>query len=468
MSVATPFAPSETIAATLAAFADGLQLDAVPATVRSKAKLLLLDMIGAGFASATFDFGRRAMNGLLHLDRGDAVVIGFRERLALRDAVLMNGILVHGLDYDDTSIYGRVHPSSSCGTTALSMASHRSRCGADLLAAYIAALECTIRLGAVVKGSFQQRGFHPTGVVGTFGAAIAAGRLLGLPPQQLAMAQGIALSMAAGSQEFAIEGAWTKRMHPGWAGAAGITAAALAKGGFVGPSLAYEGNRGLYKLYLGELFAQCDLSLATAGLGSEWQIETVANKPMPACYFNVPTIDAAVRLATEHDLRPADIASVRALLPQSAVNLVCEPVARKRRPTDSYAAQFSVQFTTAAALVRRRFTLDDLDDATLKDPDILTLADRVDYAVDEKTTFPRFYSGAVEVTLRDGRVLQAREDVNRGAPERSLSAADIERKFVDSAGRLLPSAQVARIGETVLGIERLDDVAAFMPLLALP
>jgi 2-methylcitrate dehydratase PrpD len=189
---------------------------------------------------------------------------------------------------------------------------------------------------------------------------------------------------------------------------------------------------------------------------------------MPACYFNVPTIDAAVRLASDHDLRPADIAHVRALLPQSAVHLVCEPVSRKRRPADSYAAQFSVQFTTATALVRRRFTLDDLDDATLKNPVILALADRVEYAVDGKTTFPRFYSGAVEVTLRDGRVLEAREDVNRGAPERPLSDADIERKFRDGAGRLLPEAQVTRIVEAVLALERLDDVVGFTQLLALP
>ena len=295
--------------------------------------------------------------------------------------------------------------------------------------AYIAALECTVRLGAVVKGGFQQRGFHSTGVVGTFGAALAAGRLFGLSAHELAMAQGIALSMAAGSQEFATEGAWTKRMHPGWSGAAGITAAALAKGGFVGPKLAYEGKRGLYNLYLGELAAQCDLNLATDQLGQAWQIETIAFKPLPACYFNVPTIDAAIRLAEQHQLRADDIANVRALLPQEAVNLVCEPVKTKRRPVDNYAAQFSVQFTTAVALVRRRFTMDDLDDAALTDPEILALADRVDDAVDDKTTFPKFNSGAVIVTTRDGRVLEAREDMNRGAPELAVERDRNHRKI---------------------------------------
>lgn len=447
-----------TIAGRLADFTGGLRRDAIPREIFDKAKLRLLDMVGAALASSSFDFGRCAVQGLLAIETGSSTVIGFREKLALRDAVLVNGILVHGLDYDDTSIYGRVHPSGSCGTTALALGSQLRVSGTELLLSYIAALECTVRLGAVVKGGFQQRGFHPTGVVGTFGATLAAGRLLGLSASELAMAQGVALSMAAGSQEFATEGAWTKRMHPGWAGAGGITAAALAKGGFIGPSLAYEGKRGLYNLYLGDLAAQCDLNLATDRLGIDWQIETIAFKPLPACYFNVPTIDAAIRLAEQYQLRAGDIAHVLVQLPQAAVNLVCEPKATKRRPHDSYAAQFSIYFTTAAALIKRRFTLDDLEDAALRDPEVLSLADRVEYAVDEKTTFPKFYSGAVIVTTCDGRVLEAREDMNRGAPERPLSEAEIVAKFTNSAERVFAPAKAARIAETILSIEKLNDV----------
>lgn len=455
----TEISDQATIAQRLAHFTVGLRRESVPLEIFDKAKLMLLDMVGAALASSSFEFGQRAVQGLLALGGGSSTVIGFRERLSLRDAVLVNGILVHGLDYDDTSIYGRVHPSGSCGTTALGLGSQRGVSGTELLLSYIAALECTVRLGAVVKGGFQQRGFHPTGVVGTFGAVLAAGRLLGLSASELAMAQGIALSMAAGSQEFAAEGAWTKRMHPGWAGAGGITAAALAKGGFIGPSLAYEGKRGLYNLYLGEIAAQCDLNLATDGLGSDWQIETIAFKPLPACYFNVPTIDAAVRLAEQHQLRAGDIARVQALLPQAAVGLVCEPKAAKRRPHDSYAAQFSIYFTTAAALIRRRFTLDDLEDAALHDPEILALADKVEYAVDDKTTFPKFYSGAVIVTTHDGRVLEARENMNRGAPERPLSEAEIIAKFTTSAERVFAPAKAARIAETILNIDKLADVS---------
>jgi 2-methylcitrate dehydratase PrpD len=448
-----------TIASRLADFACGLRREMVPSEIFHKAKLLLLDMVGAALASASFDFGRRAVAGLLAFGTGPATVIGFRDKLALRDAVLANGILVHGLDYDDTSIYGRVHPSGSCGTTALALGADLGVSGSELLLSYVAALECTVRLGAVAKGGFQQRGFHPTGVVGTFGAAIAASRLLGLSPHQTAMAQGIALSMASGSQEFATEGAWTKRLHPGWAGAAGMTAAALAKGGFTGPTLAYEGKRGLYRLYLGEPAEQCDLDLATERLGSAWQIATIAHKPLPACYFNVPTIDAAVRLAEQYQLRPADIAQVTALLPPAAVQLVCEPKSAKRRPRDSYAAQFSVYFTTAAALVRRRFALDDLTDEALHDPDILSLADRVDFAIDDHSTFPRFYSGAIVIATRDGRMLEVREDMNRGAPERPLSEAEIVAKFTDAAERVFTPAKTARLAETLLAIDKIDNVA---------
>ena len=451
-----------TIATRLANFACGLRRDAVPDEIFHKAKLLLLDMVGAALASASFDFGRHAVAGLLAFGSGPATVIGFHDKLALRDAALANGILVHGLDYDDTSIYGRVHPSGSCGTTVLALGGDLGVSGTELLLSYIAALECTVRLGAVVKGGFQQRGFHPTGVVGTFGAAIAASRLLGLSPHQTAMAQGIALSMASGSQEFAAEGAWTKRLHPGWAGTAGMTAAALAKGGFTGPELAYEGKRGLYRLYLADLAEQCDLSLATHRLASDWQIATIAHKPLPACYFNVPTIDAAVRLAEQYQLRPADIANVTALLPGAAVQLVCEPKNAKRRPRDSYAAQFSVYFTTAAALIRRGFTLDDLGDEALRDPDILSLADRVDYAIDDHTTFPRFYSGAVVITTRDGRTLEAREDVNRGAPERPMSEAEIVAKFTDAAERVFTPAKTARLVETLLAVDKIDNVASLV------
>lgn len=458
-------AAGSTIAEQLSRFACELRVADVPAPVSNKVKLQLLDTIGVALASSTFDFARRAVDGLLTLGEGPSTVIGFHERLSVSDAALANGILVHGLDYDDTSIYGRVHPSSACGTAALALGAHLRQSGTECMLSYLIGLECEIRLGAVAKGGLQRRGFHPTGVIGAFGATMVAGRLLALPPDKLAMAQGIALSMAAGSQEFAGEGAWTKRMHPGWAAAVGITAAALAKGGFIGPSKPYEGRFGLFTTYLNEPATASDLEVAVAGLSAAWQIETIATKPLPACYFNVPVIDAAVRIAETNDLRASDITRIEVLLPQAAVQLVCEPGEAKRRPTDCYAAQFSVFFCVAVALARRRFALQDLEDEALHNAEILSLIERTEYAIDEKTTFPKFYSAAVRMTTHDGRTFEAREDVHRGAPEYPLSESEIVAKFMENAERVFSHARATRIRETVEAVEQIDDLNELTHLL---
>src|SRR3989304_1855325 len=205
----------------------------------------------------------------------------------------------------------------------------------------------------------------PAGALGALGAAIAACRLLSLKPAQLTMAQGIVYSAAAGNIEFTANDAWTKRMHAGWAGVGGITAAMLARGGFVGPRTPYEGKFGLYRTYLGAGAASCDLAEATArrGRGAGGEAERGAFTPLPSCHFNHPIIDATIALVTEHDLAPRDIKSIRALLPEAAINTVCEPQANKRAPTDLYGAQFSVYYAGACAAARRRSPLAGLDPA---------------------------------------------------------------------------------------------------------
>lgn len=447
-----------TIAETLSDFAAGLDYEAVPAAARVAAKLHLLDAVGVAYASASFEFARRTLDSLSGFGPGDFEVIGMSGKLALRDAVLMNGILIHGLDFDDTSILGRVHPSAFVVPCVLGMGAFVKASGRDALTAYVAGVECAIRIGAAAKGGFQHAGFHPVGVVGAFGAAIAAGRLLSLEPAQLTMAQGIVYSTAAGNNEFTANDAWTKRMHAGWAGVGGITAAMLARGGFVGPRTPYEGKFGLYRTYLGAGAASCDLAETTARLGTRWEIEHVAFKPVASCHFNHSIIDATIALVTEHDLAPRHIKSIRALLPEAAINAVCEPSAIKRAPTDLYGAIFSVYYAAACAAARRRYTLADLDPPALCDPEVLALAAKVDYAVDPQSNFPRHYSGAVEIVTHDGRRLSRREDVNRGSSERPLASAAIEEKFLENAQRVIPKARAEAVRDAILNIDTSADV----------
>lgn len=429
----------------------------MPAPVAARAKHLVLDAVGIAFASTTYPFAGRTLEALATLGEGSGHVIGCRRRLPLRDAALMNGVLVHGLDFDDTHLEGVVHASASVFPTALAVAVDAERSGAELLGAYVLGMEVAARLGAVAKGELNQVGFHPTGVIAAFACALVAGKLYGLSAEQLTMAQGIVLSMASGTREYSTEGAWTKRLHPGWAAVSGITAAVLARGGFIGPLAAYEGRFGLYATHIGGHDIALDLPAATRALGSAWETMEVAIKPFPACQLSISCLDAAIKIGREHALRPADIASVEALVPPHAVKIVCEPAEAKRRPSSSYAAQFSVQFGVAAALLRHRFGLSEVE--RIDDPEVLALAEKVNWRIDPHTGYPRHFSGEVVVTLTDGRRITQREQINLGAAENPVSDAGIIDKFMGNAGKAVSRADAVRVRDAVLGMERLQAAA---------
>jgi 2-methylcitrate dehydratase PrpD len=317
----------------------------------------------------------------------------------------------------------------------------------------VGAMEVATRLGAVAKGGFHQVGFHPTGLIGAFGCTLAAARILRLDPERATMAQGITLSMASGSLEFLEDGAWTKRMHPGWAGVVGITAATLAKRGFVGPRGAYDGRFGLFASHLGQHFDAADLGLATENLGRSWQIDEVAVKPIPACHFAHAAADAAITLNHAHALPAKAIRRVRVLVPQEVVKTVCEPLANKRNPANSYDAQFSIPYIVATGLLKGRFTLAELEDEALDDPAVLNLASRVDYEIDRASTFPRHYTGEVIIETEDGRTLRHREALNRGCADRPLSNAEIVAKFFDNAERAVARQSAERMRDAVLDFD---------------
>lgn len=437
---------------TLARYAAGFEAAAIPASARERARLLMLDSIGIALASHGYEFSRRALAAIGELDGGgDSVVIGSSRRMDPRNAALANGVLIHGLDYDDTHARGVIHATASVLPAVLAVAARDDRSGADMLAAYVLGMEVATRLGAVAKGGFHQVGFHPTGLIGAFGCTLAAGWLLGLDAQQLVDAQGIALSTASGSLEFLNDGAWNKRMHPGWAACAGITSATFGKHRYTGTRLAYEGRFGLYASHLGAL--DYDLGLATAGLGTQWEVERVSVKPLPACHFTHAAVDAAARLHAQ-GVRPEQVRRITVLVPAEVVKTVCEPEASKRKPANSYEAQFSIPYLVATALCKGRLTLDDLEEAALHDPAVLGLCALTDYRHDPDSDFPLHYGGEVVVELQDGRTLREREAVNRGAEDRPLGADDIRAKFHDNARRQVSAERAAAIEACVLGLEQ--------------
>jgi 2-methylcitrate dehydratase PrpD len=436
----------------LSRFAAGLSLADVPAPVRDRARLHILDGLGLGLASSAYDYGRRAVAGVAAMGAGGACsVLGRAERFEVRDAALINGILIHGLDFDDTHLASIVHPTAASLPCALSLAESLGASGEALLTAYLAGAETAIRIGAAAKGGFHHVGFHATGVVAHFAAAIVAGRLLHLNEDQLVAAQGIVGSTASGIQVFLEEGAWTKRFHPGWAAVAGITAARLAEHGFVGPSRPYEGKFGFFETHLQGEAERVNLDEMTAGLGEVWRFGETALKPYPVCHFIHGCADAAIELYRQVEAQ--NIVKVEAFLPQPTLHIIAEPAELKERPTTDYEAKFSAQFVVAVCLLKGRFGLADLQPRALVDPQVLALATKVRCQADPETAFPTYFSGGVEVTLRDGRILRRHIRVNSGAGERAMETDAVASKFMAAATMTIPVPQAEQIRDAVLALE---------------
>lgn len=458
---AAPFLAGSTSAGTisqrLAHFALGLGYDTIPESVRARAKDLILDAIGVALASTQYDFSHRILSGIRGMaDGGDCSVIGMPERLPLRDAALMNGALIHGLDYDDSHLSAVLHPSVTALACALAVSEKLGRSGRELLAAYVLGVESVIRIAAAAKGAFHHFGFHPTGLVGHFSCALTAGWLYGLNATQLAMAQGLAGSTAAATQEFLEEGAWNKRLHPGWAAVAGITAANLARGGTIGPTKPYEGRLGIFNTHLHDRAKDVDLASITHGLGSRWELPNVAVKPFPVCHFIHACGDSALLLREKHGLDATRIEKITALVPRETLHIIAEPVANKKRPANDYDAKFSVHYFVAACLVRGRFGLAELEVCARNDAAILGLAQKVEAVADPDSRYPTYLSGGVVIRTTDARELRHHEAINRGAGERALSSEDIEAKYFENARLAASERRAGEIRDAVRNIETLN------------
>ncbi|MGR9091988.1 MAG: MmgE/PrpD family protein, partial [Gammaproteobacteria bacterium] len=368
------------------------------------------------------------------------------------DAAHLNGTLIHGLDFDDTHGESVVHTSASAVPTMFIAGLANACTGADALAAFIIAAECASRIGAAARGGFHEKGFHPTGVVGAFGSALAAGYLYGLNAEQLLDAQGIVLSQAAGSLQFLDDGAWTKRNHPGWASVCGQTAAMMAKHGFLGPHDPYFGRYGLFPLHTND-GREINAGKLSDGLGTTWEMANIAFKPYPACHMTHAFADAARTLKATHGFVPEAIERIVAHVHPGEIPVICEPVVNKVRPQNSYDAQFSVNYVIAAALVRERFGLAELEDDALGDPAIAALCAKTTYVPDPDSAYPDYYSGAIDIYLRDGTCLHHREQMNRGSAENPMSDDDIREKFLDNACRTITRDDAETALRLILNLE---------------
>ena len=445
--------------ASLARFAAGLRPADLPPEVTALVKRHLLDVLGVALAAAVDPFAAQARAAVTALagGAGPATVIGDATRLPPAWAALLNGILAHGLDYDDTHEAAVTHVSCSVAPTMLAAAERHASRGADALAALALGMETAVRIGLVAPGAFHDRGFHPTGVCGAYAASLVAGRLAGLDAPRLAHALGLAGSLASGTMEFLTDGTWAKRVHAGWAAHAGLSAAALADAGFSGPGETFEGRFGLYRSHLGA--GEWDVAGLTRDLGTRWHLLDIALKPYPCCHMTHAFIDAAAALRAG-GIAAADVDAVECHIHPREMPVVCEPVESKLAPQSDYDAKFSLPYTVAAMFVRGQVDLDDFSPAAIADRAVLDLARRVTCLPDPAADYPRCFPGRLRVRLRDGRWLAHDEPVNRGSFLRPLADADVADKFRRNAARALPPAQVEAVETAVAALDAAPDVGA--------
>jgi 2-methylcitrate dehydratase PrpD len=432
-----------TLAERLAQFAASLRFEAIPAAVVDNVRLRVLDTLGLALAGSRADFAPPLL-ALVAREHGPCSVLGTDRTASPPLAILVNGALAHGLDFDDTHAASITHASAVVLPTVFALAEARGLDGRALITAAVAGYETITRIGMAASGAFHDRGWHATAVCGPFAAAAAAGRCAALDPARLTAALGIAGSCASGVMEFLEGGSAVKRLHPGWAGHAGAVAATLAEAGVTGPATIFEGRFGFYSAFVSK---PPDVAPFDT-LGREWETLAVAFKPYPCCHYNHAYLDGALELRAREAIDAGSIASIECGVPAGQVPIVCEPAASKARPRTTYEAQFSLPFSVAAAFVDGGIGIDTYSPARLADARVLGLAGRVRYVVDRDSRFPAVFPGRVRVVLHDGRTVEARVDDAR-APDRAAIVA----KFRANAARALSVQRVSELEAAVLGFE---------------
>ena len=419
--------PKIAVAEELAQKIAALDAARLPDAVRGKCEELLIDVVGLAVTARNEDYVQSVLAACD--DDGPCTAIGHARPLSAVAAAMVNGTAIHGEDFDDTFEGGPVHAGAVIVPAVLAACERHGLGGTAALLGIAVGVETMCRLSLVAPTRTHKAGFHPTAVFGAMGAAAGVGAALGLSPRQLVDALGNAGSMAGGIIEYLAEGAWTKRLHAGWAAQAGIRAALLGRAGFFGPRTVFEGVHGFF-----HAFAHAntgDFAALAGDFGTRWVTETLAFKPYPCGTMTHPYIDCARRLAKR--VHADDVVEMDCEVGEGTVHRLWEPLAAKRRPANGYAGKFSTPYCIAAGLVRGNVALSDFSDEAVRDPAVLALAAKVRYRIDPNNPYPKNFTGHIRATLRDGAIVEERQPFMRGGAKAPLTRADIEEKFLLNA-----------------------------------
>ena len=401
-----------------------LEVEELPAAVMEVVVSDLIDVAGLCIAARNRDYLRATL--LSCDDDGGCTALGHERGMGTAGAALVNGTAAHGEDFDDTLEGSPAHCGAVVIPAVLAVCERERLSGRDFVRGTAAGLELMCRLNRAVPGGMHKACFHPTAVTGAFGASFGAGVAMGLGEEALTMALGIAGSLSSGIIEYLTEGAWTKRLHGGWAAQSGVRAAQLARAGFTGPRTVFEGPHNVFRAFSPSV--DPDYEALAGGLGETWVAEQIAFKPYACGTMVHPYIDCMMRLA-ESGADAGEIADIECRTSALIVHRLWEPLADKQAPANGYAAKFSVPYCLAAAFHDRAVGLEQFTEERVADPALRALAAKVRYVIDPEDEYPANYRGHLRVRFRDGRIEEYVQPHFRGGVREPLGREEIAAKF---------------------------------------
>jgi 2-methylcitrate dehydratase PrpD len=446
----------------LADWGAGLAPDDIPETGRRLLKLLLLDTIGCALgalgtppAETMRRYASRAAAG------GPCTSISLG-RAGPEVAAMVNATLAHILIFDDLHRHGKLHPGVAVVPAALATAELVGAGGKDLLAALAAGYETTARIGvAIGLASHRHRGWRATGTCGSFGAAIASARLLGLDGGRTHDALAAAAAQTSGSWAFHENGGGELYLAAGTAARNGMTAALLAEAGFAGAADPLGSTDGGFFMLTSDA---ADPSEVDDRLGARWRLADTCIKMHPTCHSALTAIDAAVALRRRHGIGPGDIDRIVV----RAGEITRQQCGWAYAPAPPAKLIFHIGYAMAVAFRNGRVLPADFEGEAPRDPALVRVASRTEVVEDPELTAIYALRKPADVTvfLTDGRMLHERVDFCRGEPENPPGEDDVLAKFRMLAEGHLPASALDEIGERVLELEVQTDIRRLAGLLA--
>lgn len=442
-------APAAGVTRQLAHWVLQVRHDDIPAGVRKEAARTLLNYVGVavgGSRHQTVDIAVAALTPFS--GTAQAGLFGRSERLDPMNAAFVNGVSSHIFDFDDTHLKTVIHPGGPVASAILALSEVRPVSGSDFLDALVVGIETELRIGNAVYPDHYDRGWHITGTTGPFGAAAAAGRLLGLTEQQMVWALGLAASQPVGLRESF--GSMNKSLNPGRAAANGLFAAVLASKGFTSSEGMIEAKRG----WANTVSTKQDYREITSGLGERWETALNTYKPFACGIVLHPAIDAALQLRREAGLTADQIDRI-----DLRVHPLVLELTGKKTPQQGLEGKFSIYHTVAVALIEGAAGEKQYSDRAVRDPAVVALRSRVVPVVD-----PAIQPAQVDMTisLKDGRKLHKRIEHAVGSVEVPMTDAALEAKFADLAEGVLPQPQARQLAELCWNVAKLPAAAAIM------